>query len=403
MSALPAPAPLSPLPVATRPASPPVVLMAAGAGFAVASIYYAQPLLAALGSELGAGATGVGLVPTLTQFGYAAGLLLLAPLGDRSDRRTLITAKAAGLTLALLAAGFAPGLPALLLASLVIGLAATMAQDLVPAAAALSAPERRGATVGSVMTGLLLGILLSRVASGLLAALWGWRSVFFAAAAAVAVIGLAVWRGLPHIAPTTRLGYGALLASMVSLWRRHAALRRAAAVQGLLSVGFSAFWSTLALALQARHGLGAAAAGAFGLAGAAGALAAPLAGRLADRRGPMFVTRLAAALAVLSFAVLAAEPLLPTAAALALIALAAVGFDFAIQASLVSHQTLVYGLEPEARSRLNALLFTTIFVGMAAGSALGGLALTHGGWLGMVALASAASLAALVLRLRPLR
>lgn len=380
--------------------SVPVWLMATGAGLAAASIYYAQPLLAALGSDLGAGATGVGLVPTLTQFGYAAGLLLLAPLGDRSDRRTLITAKAALLTLALLAAGFAPGLPALLAASLVIGLAATMAQDLVPAAAALSAPERRGATVGSVMTGLLLGILLSRVASGLLAALWGWRSVFFAAAAAVAAIGLAVWRGLPHIAPTTRLGYGALLASMVSLWRRHAALRRAAAVQALLSVGFSAFWSTLALALQARHGLGAAAAGAFGLAGAAGALAAPLAGRLADRRGPIFVTRLAAALAVLSFAVLAAEPLLPTAAALALIAVAAVGFDFAIQASLVSHQTLVYGLEPEARSRLNALLFTTIFVGMAAGSALGGVALTHGGWLGMVALASTASLAALVLRLR---
>lgn len=380
--------------------SVPVWLMATGAGLAAASIYYAQPLLAALGSDLGAGATGVGLVPTLTQFGYAAGLLLLAPLGDRSDRRTLITAKAALLTLALLAAGFAPGLPALLAASLVIGLAATMAQDLVPAAAALSAPERRGATVGSVMTGLLLGILLSRVASGLLAASWGWRSVFFAAAAAVAAIGLAVWRGLPHIAPTTRLGYGALLASMVSLWRRHAALRRAAAVQALLSVGFSAFWSTLALALQARHGLGAAAAGAFGLAGAAGALAAPLAGRLADRRGPIFVTRLAAALAVLSFAVLAAEPLLPTAAALALIAVAAVGFDFAIQASLVSHQTLVYGLEPEARSRLNALLFTTIFVGMAAGSALGGVALTHGGWLGMVALASTASLAALVLRLR---
>ncbi|WP_164964026.1 MFS transporter [Rubrivivax sp. JA1026] len=403
MSALPAPAPLSPLPTASRPASPPVVLMAAGAGFAVASIYYAQPLLAALGADLGAGAAGVGLVPTLTQFGYAAGLLLLAPLGDRSDRRTLITAKAALLTLALLAAGLAAGLPALLAASLVIGLAATMAQDLVPAAAALSAPERRGATVGSVMTGLLLGILLSRVASGLLAAAWGWRSVFFAAAAAVAVIGLAVWRGLPHIAPTTRLGYGALLASMVSLWRRHAALRRAAAVQALLSVAFSAFWSTLALALQARHGLGAAAAGAFGLAGAAGALAAPLAGRLADRRGPVFVTRLAAALAVVSFAVLAAEPLLPTVAALALIAVAAVGFDFAIQASLVSHQTLVYGLEPEARSRLNALLFTTIFVGMAAGSALGGLALTHGGWLGMVALASAASLGALVLRLRPLR
>ncbi|MBK1616393.1 MFS transporter, partial [Rubrivivax gelatinosus] len=275
MSAVPAPAPLSPLPTSSHTPAPPVVLMAAGAGFAVASIYYAQPLLAALGGDLGAGAGGVGLVPTLTQFGYAAGLLLLAPLGDRSDRRTLIAVKAALLTLALLAAGLAPGLPALLAASLVIGLAATLAQDLVPAAAALAAPERRGATVGSVMTGLLMGILLSRVASGLLAAQFGWRSVFFAAALAVAAIGVALWRGLPHIAPTTRLAYGALLASMVALWRRHGALRRAAYAQALLSVGFSAFWSTLALALQARHGLGAAAAGAFGLAGAAGALAAP--------------------------------------------------------------------------------------------------------------------------------
>ncbi|MBZ8140070.1 MFS transporter, partial [Rubrivivax gelatinosus] len=267
MSAVPAPAPLSPLPASSHAPAPPVVLMAAGAGFAVASIYYAQPLLAALGADLGAGAGGVGLVPTLTQFGYAAGLLLLAPLGDRSDRRTLIAFKAALLTLALLAAGLAPGLPALLAASLVIGLAATLAQDLVPAAAALAAPERRGATVGSVMTGLLMGILLSRVASGLLAAQFGWRSVFFAAALAVAAIGVALWRGLPHIAATTRLAYGALLASMVALWRRHGALRRAAYAQALLSVGFSAFWSTLALALQARHGLGAAAAGAFGLAG----------------------------------------------------------------------------------------------------------------------------------------
>lgn len=353
-----------------------VLLLANGAGLSVASLYYSQPILGVLGPDLGAGERAVGMVPTLTQLGYALGILLLAPLGDRYDRRRIILGKAAILTLALVFFGFAPGVGWLLATSLVVGMTATLAQDIVPAAATLAPESQRGKVVGTVMTGLLLGILLSRVVSGFVAEHVGWRAVYLGAAAAMALIGVAAWRGLPRFQPTTQLGYRALLGSLLQLWRRHAELRRAAWSQGLLSLGFSAFWSTLAIMLHSQFQLGSSAAGAFGLAGAAGALAAPLAGRLADRRGPELVTRLGAGLAAVSFAAMGLSPLLAPRAQLALLVVSAIGFDFGIQASLVAHQTLVYGLEPGARSRLNALLFTCMFIGMAAGAALGSLVLS---------------------------
>ncbi|KTT40510.1 MFS transporter [Pseudomonas oryzihabitans] len=377
-------------------------LLATGAGLSVANLYYSQPLLGTLASDLPATAADVGLIPTLTQLGYALGLLLLAPLGDRFDRRRIILAKLGILLLALLGASLAPGLHALLLASLVTGLAATVAQDLVPAAATLAPPAERGRIVGTVMTGLLLGILLSRVVSGLVGELFGWRTLYLLAAASIAAIGMAVWRGLPSFAATTQLSYPALLGSLGILWRRHAALRRATLAQGLLSVGFSAFWSTLALYLHAGpFQLGSAAAGAFGLAGAAGALAAPWAGRLADRHGSEWVTRLGIGLAALAFASLLTLPWLPGMAGLVLLAVATVVFDLGVQASLIAHQAQVYGLEPEARSRLNAVLFTGMFIGMASGAALGSLLLVRLGWSGVAGLALTAALLALLVRLWP--
>ncbi|WP_085316703.1 MFS transporter [Derxia lacustris] len=381
------------------PSSGLVLLLASGAGLAVASLYYSQPILADLARDLGASPRQIGAVPMLTQLGYALGILLLTPLGDRFDRRRVILVKSALLTAALLLSAVAPGIGALLAASAALGLVATLAQDIVPAAAALAPVAVRGRVVGTVMTGLLLGILLSRVASGLIAAQWGWRTVYAGAAASIVLIGLASARWLPSIPPTSTLSWGQLLASLGGLWRQQPELRRAALAQGLLSLGFSAFWSTLAVMLHADFGLGSAAAGAFGLAGAAGALAAPLAGRLADKRGPARVTRLGAGLAALAFAAMALMPLLPAPLRLALIVASAVGFDFGIQATLVAHQTIVYGLDPAARSRLNALLFGGVFLGMAAGAALGSLALASLGWIGVVALATAASLAALAVRL----
>jgi predicted MFS family arabinose efflux permease len=379
-----------------------ILLLAASAGFGVAALYYSQPMLGVLGPDIGASARSVGFVPTLTQLGYALGILLLAPLGDRFDRRRIILAKAGVLVLALLGAAFSPSVGPLLVASLVIGLAATLAQDVVPAAATLAPEAHRGKIVGTVMTGLLLGILLSRVLSGFVAEHFGWRAMFVVAAASIAFIGVAAARGLPRLRPTTQLGYGALLGSLVKLWQRHGALRRATIAQALLSVGFSAFWSTLAVMLHgAPFHLGSAAAGAFGLAGAAGALAAPIAGRLADRRGPELVIRMGAALVVVSFAAMLFAPLMAPAARLGLIVASAIGFDFGLQAALIAHQTVVYGIDSGARSRLNAVFFTGVFVGMATGSALGALVLAQWGWSGVALMAALSALGALGVRMWP--
>ncbi|MCL4650188.1 MFS transporter [Burkholderia multivorans] len=377
-----------------------VLLLAAAAGLGVAPLYYAQPMLGALGPDLGASARAIGFVPTLTQLGYALGILLLAPLGDRFDRRRVIVAKAAALVVALLLAAVAPSLGLLLAASFAIGLTATMAQDVVPAAATLAHDQHRGRIVGTVMTGLLLGILLSRVVAGFVAETAGWRAMFALAAASVAAIGIVAARGLPRFAPTTQLPYRALIGSLRELWQRHRALRRAALAQGLLAIGFSAFWSTLAIMLHdAPFHLGSAAAGAFGLAGAAGALAAPIAGRLADRHGPEHVTRIGIGIATLSFAAMAAAPAMPAHAQLALLAAAMIGFDLGVQATLIAHQAIVYRIDPASRSRLNAVLFVGMFIGMAAGAALGALLLAQLGWNAVIGLAVASSLAALAVRM----
>ncbi|MCZ4316001.1 MFS transporter [Comamonadaceae bacterium G21597-S1] len=382
--------------------APLVLLLSASAGLAVASIYYSQPMLGVVGAGIGASNQAVGQVPTLTQFGYALGILLLAPLGDRYDRRRIIVLKAAALALALLFGGMAPSIGALLVASLAVGLAATLAQDIVPAAATLAPPAHRGAVVGTVMTGLLLGILLSRVVSGFVAEHLGWRAMFIVASAAVAVAGVALWRGLPRFRPTTELAYGALLGSLGHLWRRHGSLRRATLAQALLSVGFSAFWSTLALMLQgAPFHLGSTAAGSFGLAGAAGALAAPFAGRIADSRGPGIVTRLGTLLSIAAFASMGLATLAPVQLHLGLLVAATVVFDLGVQATLIAHQSIVYGIDPDARSRMNAILFVGMFFGMATGSALGSLALAHGGWIAVVVLATGSSIGALLVRLWP--
>lgn len=377
------------------------LLLASGAGLAVASLYYSQPMLGVLGGEIGASTQAVGLLPTLTQLGYALGLMFLAPLGDRHDRRSIILGKCGVLCLALLLAASAPSLGTLLAASLVMGLAATLAQDIVPAAATLAPDSQRGKVVGTVMTGLLLGILLSRVISGFVAEHWGWRTMFAVAAVSIALLGVACWRRLPRFAATTQLPYGALLVSLATLWRQHPALRRATWAQALLAVGFSGFWSTLAVLLHgAPFHLGAAAAGAFGLAGAAGALAAPLAGRLADRRGPGLVTRVGTGLVAASFAAMALMAVLPPGAQLWLLVACAIGFDLGVQAALIAHQTIIYGLDAGARSRLNAVLFTGMFIGMALGSAAAALLFARWGWMGVTLLATGAALGAFALRMR---
>jgi len=378
-----------------------IVLLAVGAGLSVASIYYSQPILGTLSVTFPLGDWYLSLIPTATQIGYAAGIFFLSPLSDRFDRRVVILIKAAGLIAALALTGLTRSYSFLLGVSVLVGLGATLAQDFVPAAAALSPPQNRGKVVGTVMTGLLLGILLSRVASGTASQLLGWRAVYGLGAAAIAAVAIAAWRLVPHFETHSQLTYPGLLLSMASLWNRYAALRRATVVQGLLSLALSAFWSSLALMLYHNYHMGSSAAGAYGLAGAAGLVAAPLAGGLADRKRPELVARAGCAIAAFSFALMGLLFLLPVGAQIALVAVTAIGFDFGVQGALISHQTIIYGLDQSAHSRLNAVLITGMFVGMSAGSSLSGWALQDWGWAGVTVLSTAATLAALAIRWLP--
>ncbi len=368
-------------------------LFAVGAGLAVAGIYYNQPMLGALAASLQTSSERVGLIPTAAQLGYGAGILLFAPLGDRLDRKRVIVTKASALALALLGAGLSPNVAWLTAASLAIGVLATVAQDLVPAAAAMADPASRGRTVGTVMTGLLLGILLSRVVSGAVTAVASWRLVFLGAALSMAVFAGAAARALPSFPPAVSTPYLALLGSMGRLMRDLPRLRRAALTQGLLSVAFSGFWSTLALGLAGPpFHLSSLVAGSFGIAGAAGALAAPVAGGIADRRGPRAVIRLGASLTVAAFIAMAAAP-----GSLGVLVAGTVVFDLGVQSSLIAHQTIVYAEDPSARSRLNAILVSVMFAGMSTGAFGASQVFARAGLQGVCAFSALAAALALAL------
>ena len=374
-----------------------VTLFAVGAGLSVAGLYYNQPILGAMASSVEATPAQIGLVPMLTQLGYSAGILLFAPLGDRLDRKRVIVLKLGALAAALALVGMATSLPLLAAASLGVGLLATTAQDFVPAAAALAPPAARGKTVGTVMTGLLLGILLSRLVSGAVSDRFGWRTVFFGAAVTIAALAAFSAARLPRFKPSVTEPYFKLLKSIVSLARDSAPLRRATFAQSMLAMGFSGFWSTLALFLGgAPHHLGSTAAGLFGLAGAAGALAAPFAGSIADTRGPTQVIRFGIMLVMASFVAMALFP-----RSLALLVVGTITFDLGVQACLISHQSIVYSLDPAARSRLNAVLVSCMFLGMSAGAAIASQLLPRFGWSGVMVFGACAATVALVVRLLP--
>lgn len=366
------------------------VLLAATAGIAVANIYYAQPMVGLIAAGFGTSGTAAVECVTAAQIGYAAGIVLLVPLGDRVDRRRLMLLQTALLALALLAAAVAPSLALLAAASVLVGAASTIAQQAVPFAAELAGEEQRGRVVGQVMSGLLAGILLARTVSGVVGQRLGWRPMFALGAAMAAGLLAWLWHALPSSRPSGRGGYGALMLSLLGLWRRHRALRRAAVVQGCLFGGFSAFWSVLALFLQGPpYRLGAEAAGLFGVVGLAGVLVAPLAGRMADRRGSWLVALVGVLLVVPGWAALAFVP------GLLGIGVGVVVLDAGIQATLIANQAEIFALEPGARSRVNTVFVTGIFFGGALGSAGGSLAWDAAGWPGVVLFGAA--LAALAL------
>jgi predicted MFS family arabinose efflux permease len=379
------------------PSTAMVLLLAAACGIVVANIYIAQPLVGMIGPAVGLSARDASLIVSLTQSGYALGLILLVPLGDLLENRRLVVLTVAASIPGLLLAGIAHSAPVMLAAAILIGIPTVGVQMLVPLAAHLAPDATRGRVVGNVMSGLLAGILLARPVASLIAAAAGWRAVFFAAAALIAATTLVLRATLPYRQPETKAHYGALLASLFALPVTQPVLRRRAILQAACFAGFSLFWTGAPLLLARDFGFTQRGIAVFALAGAAGALAAPIAGRLADR-GYSRAGTLAGLLAVAGgFAIAWAGAGVHS---YLMLALAGLVLDAGVQTNLVIGQRAIYALAPELRSRLNGMFLAIFFLGGAAGSALTSPVLQGLGWGGICALGMALPLAALVFQER---
>lgn len=356
-----------------------LLLMAFAAGMSVANLYYNQPLLADIGRSFGVSPDRIGLVSTCTQIGYAIGMLLFVPLGDIKERKGLITVLLTLVCLSLIGAAAAQNLAWLYIASLAIGLTTVVPQILIPLAATLAAPGEQGKAVGTVMSGLLLGILLTRTVSGLIGGTWGWRFMYALAAVAMLALLILLRMKLPVSRTTAELRYGQLLLSMGQLVKRYAVLRESALIGAANFAAFSIFWTALSFYVAgAPYHYGSQIAGLFGLIGAAGALGAPIVGRLADRFHTKWIIGALITLNIIAYLLFGLLGGMLWALILGVILL-----DLGVQGTQVANQTRIYALEPPARSRLNTVQMVTTFLGGAIGSSVGSYVWHASGWDGV--------------------
>lgn len=375
-----------------------IFAFAVACGVTVANIYYAQPLVGPIGASFGLDPSISGVVLTMVQLGYVFGLLFVAPLGDLVENKSLILLTLGCLIASLLISAAAPTASIFIASSLLLGLCAVGTQMILPVVAHL-APERiRGQTVGTVMSGLLFGILLSRPLATLVAGPFGWRAVFVMSAVAMCGVVALMMAALPRRRPDNTLTYAALIRSLWALMRDTRVLQRRSAYQCLLFGAFSLFWTAMPLLLeQPPFSFGHIAMSGFLLSGAGGALLAPLAGRMSDRGRGGTVTLLSILTVLLSFVVTASVGGGGGAGPVALLVVAGILIDAGTQANMVTGQRAIYALSADIRSRLNALYLASAFFGGALGSGMSGYAVTHGGaaTIGMVGIG--VSVAALAL------
>lgn len=357
-----------------------VWLMAITSGAAAANLYYNQPLLAAIAHSLNASIQDTGLIPTLGQVGYAIGNFFIVPLGDLLERRRLIVLLLIGTAIALAAAAVSPTIGWLMVASLSIGITTIVPQITVPFAALLAPVAVRGKVVGTVMSGLLIGILLARTVSGFIGAELGWRAMYWIASGVMLLFAIVLFRVLPRSQPAVMLTYEQLMRSMLKLVREP--VLQEASITSAMSFGaFSVFWSTLIFLLeQPPYQYGSEVAGLFGLIGIIGAAAAPLAGRFADKSSPRLTVIAGLMMTALSFLLfwLLSDQLWGLIVGVLLL-------DLGVQVTTVSNQALIYRLPEETHSRLNALFITLYFVGGAIGSFLGAYGWNLWRWNGVCA------------------
>jgi predicted MFS family arabinose efflux permease len=353
-----------------------VLLMAVATGLAVASNYYAQPLLPQLTDDLHLHGSTAGLIITVTQLGYAVGLVFLLPLGDLFERRRLIVVLSVLSAVTLVGFALSRSAAELMPAAVALGLVSVVAQVLVPFAASLAADDERGRVVGTIMAGLLLGVLVARTAAGYLAELGGWQTVYWVAAALMLVFAVVLRLRLPQHHSAPGLSYPKLLASVVTLVREEPVLRLRM-IYGATSFGaFSVFWTTIAFLLAgAPYHYGTGTIGLFGLIGAAGALAANVAGRLADAGHQRFTTGVTSLLLCVSWI-----PVAVGRHSLIALIIGVVVLDLAVQGLHISNQSQIYALRPDARSRINSAYMTAYFAGGTLGSAVSTLAYGRWGW-----------------------
>jgi predicted MFS family arabinose efflux permease len=373
-------------------------LLTAATFTGASSIHYQTPMLGAIARDLGADASAIGWVPTLTFGGFLAGIVLLVPLGDRLDKRRLILVQYFANIAALLAAAAAPSLAALAAVSFVIGVCSCYAQSIVPLVAELAPDKARGRAVGTILTALFLGILFARITGGLVASHLGWRWMYVIAAVMFVALSPAMLARLPSSSPHTSLSYRRLLASVLGLIGRHADMRRVVAIQLLLGVCYGGFWATIATMLLTVHGLGPTVAGLIGIPGAAGILVARPAGRSLDVRGPGPIVAAGVSLIIVAYGVFAFGVWWPAA-----LAIGAALLDCGLRATMVSNQTVVNSLAPDARSRSNTVFGLAVWSGNAIGAFVASAALAHRGWLAVCAISAAAAACALVVQVMTTR